>query len=92
LQARIALTQLLLGDKIRALVTAAAIESDLEKADALLDMGTNRMTAEKPNEAREMLLAASEAAQRVVPSVRKGGWQPRYAKAATLRRIAREQA
>src|SRR5262249_29892216 len=63
LQADMALTQLLLGDKSGALVTAAAIESDLDKADALLDMGINLITAGKPAEAREMLLAASQAAQ-----------------------------
>jgi tetratricopeptide (TPR) repeat protein len=91
LQARIALTQLLLGDKSGALVTAASITSDLQKADALLDMGRNRLTAGKPNEAREMLVAASEAAQRVVPSMRRGDWPPQSAKAARLQLIAREQ-
>jgi RNA polymerase sigma factor (sigma-70 family) len=92
LQAGIALTQLLLGDKSGALVTAAAIESDLEKADALMRMGVNRMTAGKPTEAREMLLAASQAAQRVIPSKGKGRWPPQSAKATTLSFIAREQA
>ena len=92
MQAGIALTQLLLGDKSGALVTAAAIEADLEKADALMQMGVNRLTAGKPTEAREMLLAPSQAAQRVVPAMRRGGWPPQSAKAATLGFIAREQA
>jgi hypothetical protein len=92
LQPRIALTQLLLGDKSGALVTAASITSDLQKADALLDMGRNRLTAGKPNEAREMLVAASEAAQRVVPATVRGARRSQSAKAATLRLIAREQA
>jgi hypothetical protein len=92
LQAQIALTQLLLGDKSGALVTVAAIESDLQKAHALLDMGINRMTAGKPTEAREMLLAASQAAQRVVPAMRRGGWPSQSEKAAMLGFIAREQA
>jgi RNA polymerase sigma factor (sigma-70 family) len=91
LQARIALTQLLLGDKSGALVTAASITSDLHKADALLDMGRNRLTAGKPNEAREMFVAASEAAQRAVPAMRRGGWPPQSAKAVRLQLIAREQ-
>jgi RNA polymerase sigma factor (sigma-70 family) len=95
LRARIALTQLLLGDKTGALVAAGAIESDLEKADALVDMGINRLGAGKPNEAREMLLTASQAAQRAVPGIDRGGRggsRPQSVKAATLRRIAREQA
>jgi RNA polymerase sigma factor (sigma-70 family) len=92
LQAQIALTQLQLGDKSGALVTAANIESDLEKADTLMRLGTNRMKAGKPTEAREMLLAASQAAQRAVPAKRKGGWPPQRAKATTLSLIARAQA
>jgi hypothetical protein len=40
-------------------VTAAAMESDLEKANALLRMGVNRMKDGKPTEARELLRAAS---------------------------------
>jgi RNA polymerase sigma factor (sigma-70 family) len=91
-QAGIALTQLQLGDTSGALVTAAAIESDLEKADTLMRMGFNRMKAGKPTEAREMLLAASQAAQRVVPAMRRGGWPPQSAKATTLGFIARAQA
>jgi RNA polymerase sigma factor (sigma-70 family) len=92
LRARIALTQLLLGDRRGALMTVAAIPTDLEKADALLDLGINQMTAGKRNEAREILLAASLAAQKVVPSSGRGRWPPQTAKAATLRLIAREQA
>jgi RNA polymerase sigma factor (sigma-70 family) len=92
LQAGMALTQLLLGDKSGALVTVAAIESDLEKANALMRMGFDRMNAARPTEAREMLLAASQAAQRVIPSVGKGRWPTQSAKATTLSFIAREQA
>jgi hypothetical protein len=92
LQAGIARTQLLLGDKSGALVTVAAIESDLPKAHALLDMGISRVNAGKPAEAREMLNAASQAAQRVVPATRSGGWPSRSEKAAVLGFIAREQA
>jgi hypothetical protein len=92
LQAGIALTQLQLGDKSGALVTAANIESDLEKANALMRMGFNRMNSGKPTEAREMLLAASQAAQRVIPSMGKGRWPTQSAKATTLSFIAREQA
>jgi RNA polymerase sigma factor (sigma-70 family) len=92
LQVRIALSQLQLGDKSGALVTVAAIESDLPKARALLQMGMNRRKAGKPTEAREMLLAASQNAQRVVPAVRRGGWPSKSEKAAVLGFIAREQA
>jgi hypothetical protein len=91
-QAGIALTQLQLGDKSGALVTAANIESDLGKAHALKRMGVNRLTAGKPAEAREMLLAASQAAQRVVPAVRRGGRPLKSEKATTLDFIARDQA
>jgi RNA polymerase sigma factor (sigma-70 family) len=91
LQARIAPTQLLLGDKSGALVTAASITSDLQKADALLEMGRNRVTAGKPTEAREMLIAASEAAQRAVPAVPQRVRPAQNAKAARLQLIAREQ-
>jgi tetratricopeptide (TPR) repeat protein len=91
LQARIAPTQLLLGDKSGALVTAASITSDLQKADALLEMGRNRVTAGKLTEAREMLLAASEAAQRAVPAVPQRVRPAQNAKAARLQLIAREQ-
>jgi hypothetical protein len=91
-QVQIALTQLQLGDKSGALVTAANIESDLEKANALMRMGSNRTNAGKPTEAREMLLAASQAAQRAVPAKRKGGWPPQRGKATTLSLIARAQA
>jgi hypothetical protein len=55
-------------------------------------MGVDRMKAGKPAEAREMLLAASQAAQRVVPAMRQGGWPTRSEKASTLSFIAREQA
>jgi hypothetical protein len=92
LQAEIALTQLQLGDKSGALVTVAAIESDLPKAQALLHMGINRIKAGKLTDAREMLLAASQAAQRVVPARRRGGWPRQSEKAAVLGFIAREQA
>jgi RNA polymerase sigma factor (sigma-70 family) len=92
LQAGIALTQLQLDDKSGALVTAANIESDLGKAHALMRMGVNRLTAGKPTEAQEMLLAASQAAQRVVPAMRRGGWPLKSEKAATLGFIARAQA
>jgi tetratricopeptide (TPR) repeat protein len=92
LQAGIALTQLQLGDKSGALVTAANIESDLGKAHALMRMGSNCVKAGKPIEAREMLLAASQAAQRVVPAIRRGGWPLNSEKAATLGSIARAQA
>ncbi len=73
-------------------MTAAAIESDLEKANTLMRMGVTQRKAGKSTEARELLLAASQAAQRVVPSVRKGGWPPQSAKATTIGLIAREQA
>src|SRR5262249_2645700 len=92
LQEQIALTQLQLGDKSGALVPAAAIESDLEKANALMRMGFHRMNAGKLNEAREMLLAASQAAQRVVPAMRRGGWPSQSEKATLLGFIARAQA
>jgi RNA polymerase sigma factor (sigma-70 family) len=92
LQVQIALTQLQLGDKSGALVTAANIESDLAKASALMHMGTHYKKAGKPTEAREMLLAASQAAQRAVPARRKGGWPPQGGKATTLSLIARAQA
>jgi hypothetical protein len=92
LQAGIAQTQLLLGDKSGALVTVATIESDLPKAQALLHMGIDRMQAGRAAEAREMLIAASQAAQRVVPATRSGGWPSRSEKAALLGFIAREQA
>jgi RNA polymerase sigma factor (sigma-70 family) len=91
-QAGIALTQLQLGDTSCALVTAAAIESDLEKANALMRMGVNRMKDGKPAEARGMLLAASQAAQRVIPSMGKGRGPTPSAKATTLGFIARVQA
>src|SRR5262249_6891303 len=91
-QAGIALTQLQLGDQSGALVAAANIESDLEKAHVLMRIGVNRLTAGKPTEARELLLAASQAAQRVVPSMRKGGWPTQSEKATMLSFIAREQA
>jgi RNA polymerase sigma factor (sigma-70 family) len=92
LQAGIALMQLQLGDKSGALVTAANIESDLAKANALKRMGINRMNAGKLTEAREMLLAASQAAQRAIPAMRRGGWPTQSEKATTLCFIAREQA
>jgi hypothetical protein len=92
LQARLALTQLQLDDQSAALVTVAGIESDLPKADALLHMGINRMKAGKPTEAREMLIAASRAAQKVVPAVRRRGWPSQSEKATILGFIAREQA
>ncbi|HSQ58054.1 MAG TPA: sigma-70 family RNA polymerase sigma factor [Gemmata sp.] len=92
LQYQIAHTQLQLGDKSGALVTVANIESDLEKANTLRWMGIAQMKAGKPAEARELLLAASQAAQRVVPAVRRGGWPTRSEKATTLSFIAREQA
>jgi tetratricopeptide (TPR) repeat protein len=92
LQGQIALTQLELGDKSAALVTVANIESDLAKANVLMRMGGNRMKAGKPSEAREMLLAASKAAQRVVPSMGKGRGPTQTAKATMLSFIAREQA
>jgi hypothetical protein len=71
---------------------AAAIESDLQKAQALVDMGISRGKAGKLAEAREMLIAASQAAHRVIPAKRKGGWPSRFEKAAMLGFIAREQA
>jgi RNA polymerase sigma factor (sigma-70 family) len=92
LQGQIALTQLELGDKSAALVTVANIESDLAKASVLMRMGGNRMKAGKPTEAREMLLAAAQAAQRVVPSMGKGRGPTQTAKATMLSFIAREQA
>jgi hypothetical protein len=92
MQNQLALTQLELGDKSGALVTAANIDSDLEKARALNQMGANLRKAGKPTEAREMLLAASQAAQRVIPSTGKGRFQTPSAKATTLDFIAREQA
>ena len=39
-----------------------------------------------------MLIAASQAAHRVIPAKRKGGWPSRFEKAAMLGFIAREQA
>jgi RNA polymerase sigma factor (sigma-70 family) len=90
-RAGIALTQLQLGDKTGALATAATIESDIDKANALMRMGTNRMKAGKPAEAWEMLYAASSAAQSAAPPAR-GDWRPKDAKAYTLYHIACEQA
>ena len=72
LQAGIAITQLQLGDKSGALVTVANFESDLDKARTLMRLGANLKNAGKPAEAREMLLAASQAAQRVIHSMGKG--------------------
>jgi tetratricopeptide (TPR) repeat protein len=92
LQRGVALTQLQLGDTSGALVTAANIESDLRRADVLRHIGVNRMNAGKPTEAREMLLAASQAAQKVIPDTAKGGWATRSAKATTLSWIAHAQA
>jgi len=92
LQARVALTQLLLGDQSGALVTVANIESDLGKAHALMQMGVNRMNAGKPTEAREMLLAASQAAQRAIPGARKAGGPRQSEKTNQLFFIALEQA
>jgi RNA polymerase sigma factor (sigma-70 family) len=92
LQVRIAVTQLQLGDKSGALVTVANIDSDLEKAHALNQMAANLRKAGKPTEAREMLLAASQAAQRVIPSTGTGRMLTPSAKADTLGFIAREQA
>jgi RNA polymerase sigma factor (sigma-70 family) len=92
LQYQIALAQLQLGDTSGALVAVANIESDLEKADTLYRMGGNRRKAGKPTEARELLLAASQAAQRVVPSTGTGRWPTRTAKATILSFIACEQA
>jgi RNA polymerase sigma factor (sigma-70 family) len=91
-QAGIALTQLQLGDKSGALVTVANIESDLAKADTLMRMGLNRMKAGKPTEAREMLLAASQTAQRVIPSKGRGRWPTQPGKATTLCFVAQAQA
>lgn len=92
-QAGIALKQLQLGDTSGALVTAAAIDSDLDKARALMQLGANRMNAGKQSEAREMLFAASQAAQRVIPGIRNGGgFPPHSAKANMLSRIACKQA
>jgi RNA polymerase sigma-70 factor (ECF subfamily) len=92
LRGRIALSQLLLGDKSAALVTAGAIESDMQKADALREMGITLIKAGKLIEAREMLLGASQAAQRVVPGVDGAGWPSQFAKATNLSVIARDQA
>jgi hypothetical protein len=92
LQTTLAITQLQLGDKSGALVTVANIESGLEKANALMRLGVNRMKAGKPTEAQEMLLAASQAAQGVTPDIRRGGWPTQSEKAALLAHIAREQA
>jgi hypothetical protein len=92
LLAQIALTRLELGDKSGALVTVANIETDMGKASALWRLGIHQRKAGKLTEAREMLLAASQAAQRVVPSGRKGVWPLHSAKANTLSVIAREQA
>jgi RNA polymerase sigma factor (sigma-70 family) len=91
LQTEIATAQLLLGDTSGALAAAAAIESDESKAYALLQIGKNRMKAGKTTEAREMLLAASQVAQRMVPRSRQGRMS-RAAKATTLAFIARAQA
>jgi RNA polymerase sigma factor (sigma-70 family) len=92
LQAGVAQTQLLLGDKSGALVTVAAIDSDLPKANALLHMGIDRRKAGKPAEAREMLLAASQAAQKAVPGMGNRVRPFQSEKAAVLSFIAREQA
>jgi RNA polymerase sigma factor (sigma-70 family) len=92
IQAQIAMTQLQLGDQSGALVTAANIESDLAKADTLMRIAAERRKAGKSTEARELLLTASQTAQKVIPSSRKGGWPPRDHKATTLFWIAREQA
>jgi RNA polymerase sigma factor (sigma-70 family) len=92
LQTAIALSQLLLGDMNGALLTVANMESDLEKAYVLMRLGTDRMKAGKPAEAREMLLAAAQAAQRVILGKAKGGWPTKSEKATTLSMIARAQA
>jgi hypothetical protein len=90
-RAGIAHTQLQLGDKTGALLTAATIESDLEKANALMQMGVNRISAGKSAEAWELLCAASSAAQSAAPPAR-GDWRPKDAKAYALCFIACEQA
>ncbi len=77
LQVGIAGTQFELGDKSGALVTVANIDSDLEKAHALNQMSALLRKAGKLTEAREMLLAASQAAQRVVPIMGSGRSRPR---------------
>jgi RNA polymerase sigma factor (sigma-70 family) len=92
LQYQMALAQFQLGDKSGALVTVANIESDLEKANALVRMGVNRRKAGKPTEARELLLAAAQAAQRVGPAMGRVAWPSKSEKAAVLTFIAREQA
>ncbi len=92
LQAGLALTQLELGDQSGALVTVANIESDLEKSHTLRCLGVHLRDAGKPAEARELLLAASQAAQRVIPSTGKRRWPTRSEKAFTLSLSARAQA
>jgi tetratricopeptide (TPR) repeat protein len=72
LRYQIALAQLRLGDISGALVAVANIESDLQKASALCRLAGDRRKAGKPAEARELLLAASQAAKKVAPSMRKG--------------------
>jgi RNA polymerase sigma factor (sigma-70 family) len=91
MQAGIALTQLQLGDKSAALVTVANIESDLKKADTLMRLASTLIAAGKSAEAREMLVAASQAAQRFSPNVGKGRWSQNE-KANTLSFIAHKQA
>jgi hypothetical protein len=92
LQREVAITQLQLGDMSGALVTVANVESDLLKANALYRMAGNRRKAGKLAEARELLLAASRAAQRIVPSTRKGVMPFQSQKATLLNVIACEQA
>jgi RNA polymerase sigma factor (sigma-70 family) len=95
---RIALTQFMLGDSKEAAQAAAAIESDYEKAQALLDIGEAQITAGKQSEARTTLVAAARAAQNVKTVEFRAGpgesvvGRPESAKAAALRQIAWQQA
>jgi RNA polymerase sigma factor (sigma-70 family) len=98
----IALTQQLLGDSSGARQTISAIDSVQDKARALLDIGIAQAQAGKQADARETLLEASHVAQNIMPNENRGDGDGRFvpgrgrdsesAKAATMRRIAQQQA
>jgi hypothetical protein len=85
LRERLAIAQVRLGDVSGARQTAAAIDSELEKARALLEIGTAQTAAGKRAEALQTLRDAARAAQHAGGADGPGG-------AATLRQIAEQQA
>ncbi|HLJ97991.1 MAG TPA: sigma-70 family RNA polymerase sigma factor [Gemmataceae bacterium] len=96
-QEELARTQVRMGDLPSALQTAAGIDSDYEKASALVEIGIAQAAAGQPANAKQTLRDAARAAEKVIPGT--GGDTPtgrsgplESAKAATLRQIAWQQA